>query len=410
MKSFFNVTPLERVFEYIDTFHVVGTETVALQNATGRVLASDIVADIDLPGFARSTMDGYAVRASTTFGASEGNPAYLTIRGHIAMGEIPEISIKTGEAIRIATGGMLPQGADAVVMIEHAAECDETTLEVYKSIAPGTHVLAPDEDIKRGEIQLKAGKPLRPQDTGLLAALGRSRVAVRRRPVVAVISTGDELVSIDTDPAPGQVRDINTYTLSGFVSAMGAVPEPYGIVTDDFDALLSACTRAVAESDMILVSGGSSVGMRDLTTDVIAALPDAEILVHGIPVSPGKPTILARIGGKSFWGLPGHVTSAMVIFDRVVRPFLEALSGRDLSVNREHRIPAVLTRNLASAQGRIDFVRVRLIRQDNGYAAEPIPGKSGLIHTMIRADGLIEIDMNTEGLEKGTPVSVIPLA
>lgn len=408
MEGFFKVTPLDRVFELTTGFGTVGMETVLIMDAVSRILAESVTASADLPGFARSTMDGYAVRAASTFGASESNPAYLEITGEIRMGETPKIKIGQGEAARIPTGAMLPLGADAVVMIEYAEEIDATTLEVYKSVAPGTHVVEKDEDVKKDTRALEKGTLLRPQEIGLLAALGEKRVKVYKKPKVSIISTGDELTEITAMPSPGRIRDINTYTISAMVETAGAQAISYGIVPDNFETLRKTCERAVLESDMILVSGGSSVGTRDLTIDVIKALPGSEILVHGIPVSPGKPTILARVGDKQLWGLPGHVTSAMIVFDKVLRPFLESLSGMDPSSIKRFHIPALLSRNIASAQGRVDFVRVRLVTGDDGaLIAEPVMGKSGLIRTMVAADGLIKIGMNTEGLDKGDEVAII---
>ncbi|NOY70150.1 MAG: molybdopterin molybdotransferase MoeA, partial [Deltaproteobacteria bacterium] len=384
MKGFFKVMPLERVFELAPGFGTVGTKTVALMDADLRILAEAVTAPCDLPGFSRSTMDGYAVQAASTFGASQSNPAYLEITGEILMGEAPEIKLNPGEAARIPTGAMLPGGADAVVMIEYSEELDATTLEVHKAVAPGTHVVEKDEDIKKNTLALKKGARLRPQEIGLLAALGREQIAIFKKPKVGIISTGDELTDIATLPAPGRIRDINTHTISAMVKTAGAKAVSYGIVPDDFEALRKACERAVSETDMILVSGGSSVGTRDLTMDVIRSLPCSEILVHGLTISPGKPTIFARVGEKQLWGLPGHVTSAMIVFDRVVRPFLESFSGLSPSSARRFRIPARLSRNISSAQGRVDFIRVRLVLEDDGtFIAEPILGKSGLIRTMV---------------------------
>lgn len=410
MKGFFKVTPLERLFEYSPKFGTVGTQHLGIMDSISRILAKAVTAPINLPGFARSTMDGYAVQAASTFGASESNPAYLEITSEIRMGQKPEKNIGPGEAARIPTGAMLPDGADAVVMVEHAEEIDETTLEVYKSAAPGTHVVEKDEDIKKKTLAINKGTRLRPQEIGLLAALGYDRVMVYRKPKVSVISTGDELTDIKAAPGPGSLRDINTYTISAMLETAGCRPVSYGIVPDDFNALKRACERALLESDAVLVSGGSSVGTRDLTIDVIRSLPCPEILVHGLTISPGKPTILARVNKKQLWGLPGHVTSAMIVFDRVIRPFLESISGLSPSSARRFRVQAHLSRNIASAQGRVDFIRVRLVPGDNGtLIAEPVPGKSGLIRTMVSADGLIEINMNTEGLNKGDEVAVIPL-
>jgi len=405
-KDFFKVKHLDQVFEHMALFARIDGEPVELSEAEGRILAQDIQSDIDLPGFRRSTVDGYALRASTTFGASEGNPAFAVIRGEVAMGGIPDRPIGAGEACKMPTGGMLPEGADAVAMVEHIALLDDTTLEIYRSVAPGQHVIERDEDFRRNQTVLNRGRIIRPQEMGLLAAFGRETVTVYKRPAVAIISTGDEIVSIDRSPEPGQIRDMNSYTLAGLIRRAGGLPVPYGIVPDDFESLLETCRQALEQTDMVLISGGSSVGARDFTVEVLSSLPEADILVHGISISPGKPTILARLGAKAFWGLPGHVVSAMVVFDVVVRPFLHHIGGLDADPAAARRIPARLSRSISSAQGRADFVRVRLREHDGARWAEPILGKSGLIHTMIQADGLIEVGINTEGLDRGAVVDV----
>lgn len=409
MKEFFKVTDLSKVLEYASDLPRVETENIFLMDSRGRILAVDIDADIDLPDFMRSTMDGYAVRASSTFGASEANPAYLTVKGSVSMGESPAFSIGVGEAAKISTGGMLPNGADSVVMIEHTEAIDKTTIEAYKSVAPGQNILEKGEDMQKGQTLVPAGKPLRAQEIGLLAAFGVKKVAVYKKPVVGIISTGDEVVSIKDTPAPGQIRDINMYTLSGLVEKAGAVPIPYGIVRDDFDDLYEKCTAALAQSDMVLISGGSSVGTRDFTIEVLSALPASEILVHGISISPGKPTILARSGDQAVWGLPGQVTSTMVVFEIVVRPFVEHIGGLSFEHKRHFNPVARLNRNISSTQGRTDYIRVKLIEKNGILWAEPILGKSGLINTMVKADGLIEIGIDTEGLDEGARVEMIPL-
>jgi len=409
MKEFFKVTDLETVFHYIESFDPVGMETVPLDQSHGRILAVDVVSDIDLPDFNRSIVDGYAVRASSTFGASDGSPAFITVKGIVGMGEVPDFSIKPGQAASISTGGMLPKGADSVVMIEHTEAIDESTIEVYKSVAPGQHVIESGEDIRNGNRILTAGIRLRPQETGLLAALGTEKVKVYRKPKIGIISTGDEIVSVSDTPKPGQIRDVNTYTLAGFILESGGIPVSYGIVKDDFDLLFDICSQAVEQTDMVFISGGSSVGSRDFTVDVLSKLPDPDILVHGISISPGKPTILAKSQNKAVWGLPGHVVSAMVVFKIVVIPFIEHIGGLKSSPANQKLFPAKLSRNLSSAQGRVDYIRVRIIEKEDGLWAEPVLGKSGLIHTMVKADGLIEIDINTEGLDKGTLVNVIPV-
>ena len=409
MKEFFKVKTIDQVLEYRTQFAPMETEKVPIADSMNRILAQDIHADIDLPDFSRSIMDGFAVRGASTFGASEGNPAYLVVKGTVAMGESPNLSVGPGEAVRISTGGMLPPGADSVVMVEHTGAIDDDTIEVYRSVAPGQNMVTVGEDIKKGEAMLIAGLNIRPQEVGLLAALGRPEVAVYKRPVVGIISTGDEIVPISEIPGPGQIRDVNTYTLMSQVRELGALAVPFGIVGDDYETLLAKSARAFERCDLVLVSGGSSVGARDFTIDVISAMEDAAILFHGISISPGKPTILARVQNKQFWGLPGHVVSAMIVFSRIVKPFIEYVSGLGDGAQNEIRLTARLSRNVASAQGRVDFVRVRLFHKNGANRAEPILGKSGLISTMVKADGLIEIGMNTEGLDEGTEVEVILL-
>ena len=409
MKEFFKVTDLQKVLEYQKEFPQVATEEIPLLETVDRILAEDIVADVDLPDFPRAIVDGYALQGASTFGASDGNPAYLNITGSIAMGESPKLTVGPGEAARIATGGMLPKGADGVIMIEHTEAIDDATIEVYRSIAPGQNMIAIGEDIKKKSCVLKQGQMIRPQEAGLLAALGRRKVAVFQKPVIGIISTGDEIIPINETPRRGQIRDINTYTLAGLIHETGSQAISYGIVRDDFETLFEKCKLALDQCDMILISGGSSVGTRDFTVDVLSALQDAKILVHGISISPGKPTILAKIQNKAFWGMPGHVVSSMIVFSRVVRPFVMHFSGLTHGPTTEHRLKAILTRNVASTQGRVDFVRVRLRHEKDQLLADPVLGKSGLISTMVFADGLVEIDINTEGLDKGTVVEVIPM-
>jgi molybdopterin molybdotransferase len=406
MKNFFKVVDIDDVYAYQASFPVVGSEMLPLASAEGRILAEAITADLDIPGFARSTMDGYALKGATTFGATESNPAYLTVVGSVAMGASPGFRIGPGEAVRIATGGMLPQGADAVMMIEHTEALDDSTIEIYKSVAPGQHVVAKGEDIALGRTLLVRGQRVRPQEAGLLAAMGCETVCVFRKPRIGIISTGDEVVPVAEVPGPGQIRDVNSTTLSAMTVAAGGQPRVYGIVQDRFDLLKTTCARALAENDMVLISGGSSVGMRDFTIEAFEAQADAEIMVHGVSISPGKPTILARSGSKPMWGIPGHITSAMVVFRVLVQPFVAHLGGLDDRFRRAFTIPCRLTRNLSSAQGRVDFVRVRLEQGDGELYAEPLLGKSGLIQTMVRADGLVRIEAHVEGLDKGDRVAV----
>ncbi len=408
MREFFKVTSLEAVLELIRTLPRVGEETLPLDQCSHRVLAQDVFSGINLPEFNRATMDGYAVQARSTFGASESMPALLTIVGSVGMGEVPTVSVEQGQAVRIATGGMLPEGADSVVMVEHTQALDEQTLEVSKSAAPLQHVIEIGEDIGKGEKILAKHTRIRPQEMGVLAALGQTHVPVYKQPVVAIVSSGDEIVPIEQSPSLSQLRDVNAHSLAGLVRLSGAIPVYLGIAKDNLDELNHLCKSALDQADMVLISGGSSVGSRDFTLDVLQGLPDSEILVHGVSVSPGKPTILARSNQKSVWGIPGQVTSAMVVFHVMVRPALEWIGGLSGDQSDEWRlVPAELSRNLASVQGREDYVRTKLVRRADKLYAEPILGKSGLIHTMVKADGLIRIDKNSEGLDQGTPVKVI---
>jgi molybdopterin molybdotransferase len=404
--QFFEVKTREEVWGEYRHFGRLGVEEIPLGGACDRVLAAPVVAAEHLPGFVRTTVDGYAVHARDTFGASESQPAFLTVVGNVGMGEVPSFEVGLGETARIPTGGMLPKGADSVVMVEYAEELDERSVAVSRAVAPLENVIRPGDDVRLGEEVLPAGRKLRPQEIGLLAGLGRMAVTVYRRPKVAIISSGDEIVAADRTPRPGQLRDINSHSLAAMVRGCGGVPRDLGIVPDEFEPLRATCQRAVAEADISLISGGSSVGVRDLTLDVLGSFADNELLVHGVAISPGKPTILVRVGDRAFWGLPGHVASAMVVFQVLVRPFLDHLCGVPPSLGERWPLRAKLNRNVASKQGREDFIRVRLQTDGNDLVAEPIFGESGLISTLVHADGLVRIDRHAEGLYRGEQVEV----
>lgn len=405
---FFKVKNSNEVLRIIKGFSPLEEEVIPSGKGLDRVLSRDISAPEDLPGFTRSTMDGYAVRAGDTFGASESLPAFLEIIGDIPMGQTPARPVETGQAMKIATGGMLPRGADGVVMIEYCHVLDERTIEVSRAISPLENVIQPSDDLRKGTVVLPRGKSLRPQEIGVLTGLGLTRIDVFRRPVVAVISTGDEVIPIDQKPSPGQVRDINSYTLDAFCRKHHARPVQLGLCPDNFEELKGKIDQGLAAADSVWISGGSSVGSRDMTLEVIESFPGAEVLVHGISVSPGKPTIIARIGAKTVWGLPGHTASAMVIAQVFLSPFLAVLSGRqERPLLDHHFIEAILSRNIESAGGRDDYIRVRLVEDDDRIMAEPILGKSGLISPLVEADGLIRIDRNTEGLYRGQRVRVM---
>lgn len=380
------------------------TAHAELAAACGRVLASDVVAPEDLPPFPRSVVDGYAVRAADTFGSSEGLPAYLTVAGEILMGRLPDITLGSGQAARVPTGGILPAGADAAVMVEHTQELSATEIEVRRPVGPGENVIRPGEDARRGAVVLSAGTVLRSAQIGLLAGLGIAQVEVAVRPRVAVISTGDEVVPPRQTPEAGRIRDINGPALCAAVLAEGGEPVFCGIVPDRLEPLLAVLGAARERADLILVSGGSSIGLRDEVARAIAALGPPGVLVHGVAMKPGKPTVLGLCGRMPVVGLPGHPTTVLVVFHVFVREMIARLLGR-----RPDPFPSVkarLTRRVASAPGRTDYLRVMLRQRDGALWAEPILGKSGLISTMVGADGLAMIPEAAEGIESGEEVVV----
>jgi molybdopterin molybdotransferase len=414
--GFLNVVSRLEACALLASFAPLGAETAPLSEALGRVLAVGLPAPEDLPASARASMDGYALAAQSVFGATETNPAYadcvadlrIDWDGRSAGKEGAGVTLGHGQCARIPTGGTLPDGADAVVMVEHTGELGAGTIEVRKSVAPGENVMLPGEDVQAGDTALPAGRVLRAQDVGLLAALGVTTVSVGLRPRVGVISTGDELVPAGQTPRPGQIRDVNSQALSCLVSEAGGLPVRLGIVPDDLDKLTRALAAALEKCDVVLLSGGSSIGARDHSVAAILAQPGAEILAHGIAISPGKPTIIARVGGKAapkaVIGLPGQVTSAQVVLAVLVRPFLRHLAGQpDALPPAPPVFVAELARNIAGRPGREDFVRVRLeARPGLPPLAHPVLGKSGLLKTLLAADGLVAVPAEAEGLYKGT--------
>ena len=407
MESFFKVKRPQEVFQIIDQFGPVGEEAIPLEEALGRVLSKDLTSPEDLPGFSRSVMDGYAVRAKDTFGANESLPALFEVTGEVQMGQTPQMIVREGHAVKISTGGMLPEGADGVVMVEYCHLLDERTLEANRAISPLENVIQSGDDFKLGATVFKRGHRLRSQDLGVMAGLGQTKVSVYKKPKVAIISTGDEIVPIDRQPRPGQVRDINRYTLGAFCRRLGAEPIYSGLCPDYFDPLRQMIEESLGQADTVWISGGSSVGTRDLTLKVFETLKDFELLVHGISISPGKPTIIGRSISRPIIGLPGHVASALVVAEIFLTRLISRLSGQlGFFGAFQTRVEAELAQNIESAGGREDYIRVKLFRDGKTLFAQPVFGKSGLISTLAEADGLIRIDMNTEGLYQGQKVEV----
>jgi molybdopterin molybdotransferase len=375
-------------------------ETVALDAALGRVPERPVVASAPLPGFARATVDGYAVRAADTYGASEGLPSYLEWQGAVRMGRAPDVEVANGGAVEVPTGGALPPGADAVVMVEHTQEAMAGTIEVVRPVAPGEGVVGADEDVAVGATLALPGRPLRAADLALLAAAGVTRLAVRARPRVAILSTGDEVV----DPAveilaPGQVRDAIAVALCALVREAGGRPEPRGIVPDNGHALTSALHAALATSDMVVVSAGSSVGMRDETAAVVAGL--GEIFCHGLALRPGKPTLLADCAGVPLVGLPGNPRSALVVFRLIGIPLVRLVGGCT-APPPEPVVTARLTRDLPSAAGRLDLAQVSV----RDGMATPLHGPSALLSLLGAADGYVVVPEEATGLGAGETVDV----
>lgn len=382
-------------------------EEVPVLDALGRILAEDVVSDVNVPDFSRSTMDGYAVRAADTFGASESMPAMLQVTGEVHMGREAKMELKQGQAVKIATGGMLPTGADAVVMVELTEQLDSLTILVVKPVAPGENVVELGEDIKTGQVVIKAGTPVRPQEMGAMAGIGVTGCYAVKKPLVGILSTGDEIVEPDRRPDPGQVRDINSYAAAGLVEEAGGQAVQYGIIRDEFPCLEQAVKKALQETDITVISGGSSVGARDVTSAVLNLLGPPGVLVHGVSVKPGKPTILGVAAGKPVLGLPGHPASALVLADIFLVPLIRAYLGLGFSSPRRRAVRAVMGRSMASAAGRLDYIRVALKDDGSRLVAEPILGKSGLITTMVKADGTVIVPMAREGIEAGEEVEVI---
>jgi molybdopterin molybdotransferase len=400
-REFFAVRTVSEALAGFRPARRTAVETVDLAHARGRAPAAEVRAPTDLPGFARSTVDGYAVRAADTYGASDGLPAYLRVVGAVRMGAPAGVRVEPGTAAEIPTGGALPDGADAVVMVEHTQSGLPGTVEVTRPAAPGEGLVRGDEDVAAGAVLVPAGRPLRPQDVGVLAAAGIVEVGVRARPRVGIVSTGDEVVAPGEMPAPGQVRDATAHALAALVADAGGQAQLYGIAPDDPDALRELLTVAVAECDMAVVSAGSSVGARDATADVIAGLGPPGVFCHGLAIKPGKPTLLAECGEVPVIGLPGNPLSALVVFRLVGVPILRHVGGCT-EPPPEPTARATLARELRSATGRLDVVQIRL----RGGEAEPLFAPSALLSTLAAADGYVVVPEEASGLYAGTEVDV----
>lgn len=381
------------------------TAAKSLLDAEGYVLAEDITAEENVPSFRRSTVDGYAVRSSDTAGAGESLPVFLKITGEVKMGEGAGTPVCPGTCVYVPTGGMIPDGADAVVMVEYCELFSESEAAVYKAAAPGANIVEAGDDMKAGEKALLRGTRLKPQSIGVLASLGITEVKVYCPFKISIISTGDELTSPSEKPGPGQVRDINTYSLYAQARKMHLEVSEYSVLKDDRDVLLKKVREAMQTSDIVTVSGGSSQGKKDETNSVIDELASEGAFTHGLALKPGKPTILGYDSPTRtlLMGLPGHPAAAMLVFELLTGWLWRALSGE----REPFPVTAYISTNLPAAPGKLTCQLVHLEAGEGGeLLAVPVLGRSGLITTLTKADGYVLIEENKEGLKKGEQVAV----
>ncbi len=379
-------------------------ETIKIKNAIGRILAEDVYAPIDLPEFHRATVDGYALNSKDTFGAGESLPVFLDVIGQVDIGKNTQLSISSGKTAYVPTGGMIPKGADGMLMIEYAESLDEHTIAVYNPVAPWDGIIRKGEDVKKEQLLLQIGKKLKPQDIGFLAAVGINSVNVFQKPRVAILSTGDELVDPEEKIEFGQIWDINTYTLASMVEECGGTVSYQDIIKDNYNKIVEAVKYAIENSDLVLISGGSSAGMKDMTAQVIDSLGKPGVFTHGVAIKPGKPTIIGKVDNAPVFGLPGHPVSAMMIF----KIFVEYLINKGFlrNIKDDIYVQAVSDVNIHSSPGKEAYQMVVLEKQNGQYVAKPVYGKSGSISLLMKAQGYIKIDMNKEGIKKGEKVKV----
>lgn len=401
----FNVVSVKEAKEIVDSSfnYELGYEKVNIFESVGRICFEDIKAECNIPEFKRSTVDGFAVCSRDVFGASEGIPSMLFLKGEIFMGKVPPSDIEGGECLYIPTGGMLPKSADSVVMVEYSHKLDQDTVMIYSPVALGDNVIQVGEDISAEDIVIKRGDKLRPYEIGVLASIGISEVTVYKTPRVAIISTGDEVVPCNVKPALGQVRDINTYLLWSLLLEDGIQPISYGIIKDDYELLKFTVDKAFKECDLVLISGGSSVGKKDQTLKVIKSYGDGEVLVHGIAVKPGKPTIIGKHEEKIIFGLPGHPLACSIIYKILVKNYLYSLMSY---TDKSYGTSAIMSINYHKAKGREEYLPVELVSSNDVIIAKPVFGKSGIITAFSKAWGYIKIEKNVEGLKEGQLVEV----
>lgn len=383
----------------------LGVEESTLLEAYNRVLAEDLVAALDVPPFHRSTVDGYAVKAEDTFGAEENNPTSLKVCGTVKVGEPPKTKVTQGTAAEIVTGAPIPEGADAVVMVEDTVRKDYD-VHLYDAVAKDENIMKAGADIKKGEAVLGSGQLLSSREIGVLAAMGVAKVNVYAVPRVAVLSTGAEIVEPSGELLQGKIYDINAYALSAAVLESGGNPLYLGVFPDDMEALQDALRHALASADAVITSGGVSVGSTDVMPQTLNSLGKPGVIICGIAIKPGKPTTIALIDGKPVFSLPGNPTSSLLVFHLLVRPVISCMAGR--KAKEGSRVKAVAATRMFSARGRRTFIMVKLkLDKSDRLVAEPVPtGLSGAITTLAKAEGFIEIAENQQFADAGEEVTV----
>ena len=393
----YNVHTLQAAEEVMKNNFSFETEIISIHDAVDRVLACDVMTEIQVPSFRRSTVDGYAVLASDVNGASETMPMLLDLIGSVEMGVESGLTVNEGQTMYVPTGGMVPDGANAMVMIEYTEKMAEDTIAILTTAVPLQNIIGKGADVEKGDTILKQHQRLRPRHIGALAATGVFEVEVYRNLTATVISTGDELITTDQPLNMGEVYDINTYTLTGKLKQFGIEVIDQVVLKDIRENIKDAFRNGIEKSDITIVSGGSSVGEKDYTADIIDELSEKDgVLIHGLAVKPGKPTIVGKVDDKMVLGLPGHPVSAMVVLDQLLRMYFSL--QRDTS---PFEVKGTLTQNVHAAPGRETFIMVKV----EGQSIVPVLGKSGMITMMSKADGYIRIQKDTEGIVGGTEVT-----
>jgi len=407
LSEFFDViTPKEAIKKLLSekNFPAMVSEKINTVNSNRRILSQDIKSSINLPHFNRSSMDGYAIYASDSNGVSLSTPNYLEIIEEIKMGDVPKHKILTGKTSRIFTGGMIPEGSNAVIMEEDTEELGNNMIEIKKPVSIGENIIFSGEETKKGNIIIKKGTKIRSQEIGSLLESGFTEIFVSKKPIIGVLSSGDELIPPEKTLELGKIRDINTYTISNLINSSGGIAEIFPILPDDLNSQLNQAKKALQFCDMLIFSAGSSISYRDTTAEVINSLDKPGVIVHGISVKPGKPTILGLSGKKPIIGLPGNPVSSIMIFINVVKPILDKLNNHISVITKQ--IDCTLTEDVSSQTGREDYVQVSIRSTAQKTLATPVFGKSNLINTLVNSDGFITIPPETGGLYKNSLVKV----